>query len=163
MKGFTLLEIIVVIAIMGIFMISGYPSIMNSMENRQLDNLAREVSGALETARFKAIDTKVNHRVRFVQEASGWTARIERETSSGVWTGAPGQLPRVLPAKYVVTLNLPDDNSVEFSSVGLVEGYDSTRNSLTIQSLSLKAKGRDDIRQLQVFAGGSIRYLKMSS
>ncbi len=163
MKGFTLIETLVVIGIMGILVIANYPAMVNSMENRQLDNAAMEVTGFMQSARFKAIDTKVNHRVRFAEENGVWVVRLEKEASSGTWTDVHGMIPKTIPAKFVVTLNLPADQSVEFSSVGLIESYDSTRNSLTIQSPNLRAKGKYDLRRIQVFAGGSIRYLRTTS
>lgn len=164
MKGFTLLEMVVVVAILGIFMVASYPAVMNSMETRQLDNSAREIMSVLQNARFKSVDTKIYHRVRFSQENGNWLVRLELVQADGLtWVAARGYTPKIIPAKFVFTMNLPVDQSVVFSSVGVIEGYDSTKNSLSLQSLKLKSKGQPDLRLIHVFGGGSIRYLRTSS
>ncbi len=59
-RGFTLLEVLVVIGIMGILMIGAIPSVMNSLETRNLDNSARDIQTTLQQARYKSVDTKIN-------------------------------------------------------------------------------------------------------
>ena len=162
-RGFTTIEVIVVVGILGILLVSSYPAILNTLETRSLENSAREILTALQTARFRTIDTKVNHRVRFFQQERGWRYVLEWEREAGTWTAAPGALIKLIPSKFVVTVNLPDDQCVEYSSVGIIEGYDSTRNSIALQSLKLKAKNQPDLRVLQVYAGGSIRNTKLAS
>ena len=50
-RGFTLIEVLVVIAIIGAMMALAFPSIMNSLETRNLDNGAREVQTTIQQAR----------------------------------------------------------------------------------------------------------------
>lgn len=162
-SGFTLLEVLVVVAIMGLLMISMFPSIMNSLETRDIENSVRDIQTTLQQARFRAVDNKVSHRVLFAQVDGRWRVILERESAAGVWEAVPGYLTRIISPRYVVTINLPASSAVEFSSVGIVEGYDSTRNSVTLQSLKLKGKRQPDLRLLRIYGGGSIQYERASS
>jgi prepilin-type N-terminal cleavage/methylation domain-containing protein len=164
--GFSLLEVLIVIGIMGILMIGAIPSIMNTLETRNLDNSARDIQTTLQQARYKSADAKINHRVRFAQNAGLWLIYLERETANNVWSSVPGFLVKNIPSRFTVTVRLPGtapNQTVEFSSVGLVEGYDSTKNTVTLQSLKLKNKQQPDLRILQVYGGGSIRYVRAAS
>ncbi|RPJ02612.1 MAG: prepilin-type N-terminal cleavage/methylation domain-containing protein, partial [Candidatus Aminicenantes bacterium] len=71
-RGFTLIEIIIVIGIMGILMAVSYPSIMNTLASRNLDNSTRQVQTYLQQTKLRAVDTKIVHRVRFYQADGGY-------------------------------------------------------------------------------------------
>jgi len=165
-RGFTLIEVLVVVGIMGILMLGSIPSIMNSLATRNLDNSARDIQTTLQQARYKSVDAKINHRVRFAQNAGRWWIYLERETANNVWSSVPGFLVKSIPSQFTVTVSLPGtapNQTVEFSPVGIVEGYDSLKNTVTLQSLTLKNKGQPDLRRLQVYGGGSIRYVRAVS
>jgi type II secretion system protein H len=162
-RGFTLIEILVVVVIMGAMMILMYPSIMNSLETRDLENSARDVQTTLQQARYRAVSDKIHCRVRFALDHALWRMFLESEDAAGNWSTISGYYVREISSRFVVTLDLPADQAVEFSPVGIVEGFDSTHNSLTLQSPKLKAKRQPDLRVLTVFGGGTIRYLKASS
>jgi prepilin-type N-terminal cleavage/methylation domain-containing protein len=162
-RGFTLIEAIVVVAIMGLMMAYMFPSIMNSLETRNLDNSAREIQTTLQQARYRAVNDKIEYRVRFAQDHGLWRIFLESQDTAGSWSDASGFLAKSIDPRFVVALNLPTSQAVEFSPVGIVEGYDSTHNSLTLQSLKLKGKGQPDLRILTVLGGGSIRYVSAAS
>lgn len=165
-RGFTLLEILVVVAIMGMLMMISYPSIMNTLETRDLENSARDIQTTLQQARFRAVDTRVNHRVRFDNTSGSWRVILERETATGTWEHVPGFLEKIISPRFVATLSLPATQAVEFSSIGIVvfpAAYMFTQSSVSLQSLKLKAKHQPDLRILTVFGGGSIRYGRATS
>jgi type II secretion system protein H len=162
-RGFTLLEILVVVGIMGMMMVLMYPSIMNSLETRNLENSARDIETTLQQARFEAINDKIDCRVRFAQMSGVWLVYLESETATGVWTAVTGFVTKTVSPNFILTVNLPATLTVQFSSVGIVEGYSSTQNSLTFQSLKLKAKGQPDLRVLTIFQGGTILFAKAAS
>ena len=164
MRGFTLIEILIAVAIISILSLASYPYIMNTLETRSLENGAREILTVLQTARYRAIDTKDNHRVRFYQdEGTDWRMIIERETSAGNWEPSRGFAPRTISPKFSFSVDLPDGESVEFSSMGVVEGFDSTKNSLELQSDKLKGQNQPDLRIVRFYGGGSVHYIKTTS
>jgi prepilin-type N-terminal cleavage/methylation domain-containing protein len=165
-RGFTLIEVLVVVGIMGILLLGNYPSIMNTLGTRNLENCARDIQTTLQQARYRSIDAKINHRVRFAQIAGRWWIYLEHETANNVWFSVPGFVVKSIPSQFTVTVSLPGsapNQTVEFSSVGTIEGYDSTKNTVTLQSLALKNKQQRDLRILQVYGGGSIRYIRAAS
>jgi prepilin-type N-terminal cleavage/methylation domain-containing protein len=162
-RGFTLIEAIVVVAIMAMMMVYMFPSIMNSLETRDLDNSARDIQTTLQQARYRAVTDKIHFRVRFAQDHSLWWLHLESQDAAGNWSAASSFLPKTINSRFVVALHLPAVQAVEFSPVGIVEGYDSTHNSLSLQSLKLKNKRQPDLRILTVFGGGTIRYQRATS
>jgi prepilin-type N-terminal cleavage/methylation domain-containing protein len=165
-RGFSLLEMLIVIGVMGILMVAAYPSILNTLENRGLDSTARDVQTSLQVAKFQAINTKLNHRVRFDNTTGPWTYVIEREVASGNWVRMPKFLPKVISGKYTVTVTLPDvpaTKTVVFDSVGLVANFDTTKKTISLQSPKLRRFGQPDLRTIVFYYGGTIQYIKSST
>lgn len=162
-RGFTLIEVLIVIGIIGAMMALTYPSIMNSLETRNLDNSAREIQTTLQQARYRAVTDKVHYRVRFAQQGGLWRLYLESLDEAGNWNATPGYLERSISPRFVLTLNLPASQAVEFSPVGTVESYDSTHNSVRVLSPKLQGGSQPDLRILTVFSGGTIRYERTRS
>jgi len=159
-RGFTLIELVIVLAILGAVMFLSFPSFSNSMEVRALDNTASEILMAMETAKWQAAATALDHRLRFALEGGAWTFRLERETSPGTWVVIAGGGPKRVATKFVFTANLPAGLAVVFQATGFVSGYDSTKNSVTVESPKLQRLGELYRRTVLFYAGGSIRYVK---
>jgi hypothetical protein len=136
---------------------------MNSLETRGLDNTARQIQTAFQQARFRAVNEKTDYRVRFAQVNGLWQVYLEMESAPGTWVAATYFVELVLPPRYLLLLNLPSDQSVEFSPVGIVDNYEASHNTLTLQSMKLQGYGQPDLRILTVFQGGSISFQKSSS
>lgn len=162
--GFTLVEFLVIAAILGILSMSIVPGILNSLETRALENAAHDVIASLEKAKFEAVKTKFNHRIRFLNQGGIWRLAVEREAPPGTWNEIRSFLPKSIDERFNVTVNLPPaDQAVEFSQLGFVDNHDKDYNSIVIQSEKLKSKGQEDQRQIIVMASGSFRYIKSSS
>lgn len=162
--GFTLIEVIVVVAIIGIIGVSLVPGILSSLETRDLENSARDILSTIQNAKFQAVKTKLNHRVRFSDDLGYWEFIMEKEESPSNWTMVSGFIPKSIPSNFNATINLPATSlSVEISPLGIVNNYSSTNNTIVIQSDKLKAAGVEDQRILLVLGGGSVKYYKASS
>lgn len=186
--GFTFIEVIVVVGIIGIFLVASFPSILNTMESRNLENNARRIQTYLQQTKNRAVDTKITHRVRFTQVTDAgapfWAYDMERlayelETgqAAGTWVKAEGAPRKDIPAKFAITLALPTDGGdfvVYFSSLGMIGDLDfnkmgaifiptNTQYSITLRSPKLDRQGQMDLRVLNLFMGGSIQYLKQKS
>ena len=157
-KGFTLIEIMVAIAIIGIMALIFYPNIMNTLETRKIEGSAREVLTTLQRAKFQAVKTKLNHRVRFEAVGEGWVYYIEKEDNPTEWNTIRGFLRKSIPLEFQVNVNFPSE-TVEFSPLGFVANYSSTQNTITLQSLKLATYDKPDQRVIKVIAGGTIQYI----
>jgi prepilin-type N-terminal cleavage/methylation domain-containing protein len=165
-KGFTFIEIIVVLGIVGIILAASYPSILNVLEVRALESSARDLLTTLEAARYQAVNEKVNCRVRFFQENNEWRYLVETEETPGTWTVVPKFIKKSLPPKFNPQVFLPAEQSIIFSPLGMVANFDftSTQNfRIILQSNKLKNLAQDDQRIITVYAGGSIGYKKAKS
>ena len=163
-RGFTLIEVVVVVAIIGLIGVSVVPGILNSMKTRDLENSARDILSTIQNAKFQAVKTKLNHRVRFSNDLGYWEYIMEREETPSNWTMVPGFIRKSIPSGFNTTINLSATSlSVEISPLGLINNYSSTNNTIVIQSDKLKAAGVEDQRILLILGGGSVKYYKASS
>ena len=157
-KGFTLVEIMAAVAIIGIMALIFYPNIINTLETRKIEGSARVILTNLQRAKFQAVKTKLNHRVRFEAVGEGWFYVIEKEDNPTEWNIMRGFLKKSIPSEFQVDVDFPNE-TVEFSPLGLVANYSSTQNSITLQSSKLATYGKPDQRVIMVIAGGSIQYI----
>lgn len=180
MKGFSAVEVIVVLGIIGILAALLYPSVMTTLEKRLLENTSRDIQTTLESAKVRAVKTRLNHRVTFQQVQGEWTFVIEEEDIGGNWSTVHGFPSKTIPDELDVTMNFPVDavnvniNTVVFSSLGFVTNYNAAQNSITLTNqrmteaaLALQARAGGNVtidetgqRIIMVFAGGAIQHKK---
>ncbi len=65
MRGFTLIEMLVVVAMGGILAAAAVPSMLNYVQSKTLDGAARVIWGDLQTARIEAVKTNQSVTVDF--------------------------------------------------------------------------------------------------
>ena len=159
-KGFSMLEMIVVVGILAVGTVASFPSIRNTLETRALEGAARDVQQALQTAKFRSTADKVYARVRFSVSGNTTSYITEEQITAGTWTTAPKSVWKSIPNKLTVTLSLPTTNDIQFTSTGFVYNYDSTKNSIVISSAKLSSLSQPANRTIRFYAGGSIQFLK---
>jgi prepilin-type N-terminal cleavage/methylation domain-containing protein len=167
-QGFTLIEILVVIALIGSLALILYPSIMNSLETRALENQTRDILATLERAKFGAVNLKLNHRVRFFYEGTSWYYVIEKEDILGNWTILPDFIRKRLSNTLNISVNFPavmsgSGQSVNFSPLGIITNYSINLDTIVLQSDRLKGYNQPDQRIIRVYLGGSLKYIKSQS
>lgn len=166
--GFSLIEVVIVIGIMSIFMIVSFPSILNTMEARDLENTTRQVQTYLHQAKLRSVTTKIPQRVRFYQvDSAYWAYEMEEEQPDGTtWARVPGAPRKTIPDRFTVTISLPasgSDHVAVFSPIGTVPDFAVGQNEIVIRSPKLDRQGQMDERVIGVFMGGSISYAKRAS
>lgn len=165
-EGVTLIELLIVLGLIGLVIVWSFPSIRNSMETRTLENEARDILTSLQRTKFSAVKYKFPHRLRFEQDAETnlWKYIIEREETAGNWTIIPRFVSRLIPSKFNVTVDLPDpDYAVVYSPLGTVTNFDLQHNTVILQSGRLESYNQQDQREIKVYTGGSVRFVKSES
>jgi prepilin-type N-terminal cleavage/methylation domain-containing protein len=158
--GFTLIEMVISIAIIGILTVGALPSILNSIEVRGLDNAARDIVSCFQQAKWQAVVDKLNHRVRFISTSGVWTYLIETENPAGTWTAEPRTTIKRVPTKFTLGVNLPAGYTVVFLPNGYISGYNSSLNSITLSSSKLGTLSQPNRWTIRVFARGSFQLVK---
>jgi hypothetical protein len=71
---------------------------------------------------------------------------------------------RLIPSKFNVTVDLPDpDLDVVYTPMGTVKNFDLQHNTVILQSDRLERHDQPDRREIKVYTGGSVRFLKSES
>ena len=161
-RGMSIVEVLIVVALIAVLALAFFPNIRNTMETRDFENAARDIQTTIQRARMEAVKTKLNHRVKFVEETSGWEFFIEREDSPGNWSLLTGFVKKIIPSRFNVTVNFPDETII-YSPLGFIQNYSSAQNNVTIQSPKSDHEQQPDQRTITVFAGGSTRYTSSES
>jgi len=79
-KGFTLIELMVVVALLGVFAAIAVPSFTQFIANNRTQSLNNELLALLQFARSTAVEERVT--IKACQENGGWTVKKKDCTSS---------------------------------------------------------------------------------
>lgn len=115
-KGFTLVELLVILAVMAILLTLAVPAFNSSIQNARADTEISDLQRGLNYARLEAIDRGITTRVRPTAGGSAWTGELTVYDS----TGSPANVLRVIPAMSSgATLTLTSGvTSIDFNNLG---------------------------------------------
>ena len=83
-KGFSLVEVMIVVALIGIVATIAVPNFQNYVRNRNLKTAAQEISSEFFVTRQRALAESRNYRLVFDVGNNRYTT--EEETAPGTWT-----------------------------------------------------------------------------
>jgi type II secretion system protein H len=141
-SGFTLMELMIVIAIIAIMSSIAIPNFIGWLPERRLDAGAQDILQGLQKSKSKAIMTNRNVIVTFDAAANSFIAFVDEDASNDQTAGDLTIVNRNMPAG--IELNTPDFGTVTFDN----RGIPTTSGVLTLQN----TKGNS--RTIQLYLSG---------
>lgn len=143
-RGFTLLELMVTIAIVGILLTIGVPSLRNTLLDQRARTATSDLHTSLTLARSEAIKRSASATVTPASGTTDW---------SGGWTvAAGGSTIRSQEAYSTITLTGPAA-TVTYNRTGRVAGgaaaflaYAAGNNNVRLRCITLDASGKPNVK-----------------
>lgn len=138
-RGFTLFEMLIGLAVMSIMGMIAIPRLVSVTEDYRLDALAREVTGNITNARILSITHNADYRVI----VSGTDTYILQEDVSGTWTDRESY---TMPEGFTIG---DDGDAVEFHRWGNaspVATFDITNENSNVVQVVTATSGRSYVQ-----------------
>ena len=120
-SGFTLLEVLVVVAVVGILLMITAPAFLNMINRFKLTGTAREVTSLMQAARLESIKLNAPAHVSYDATTNAFVAFVDLDNDLAL--SAPDRvLPGTVPLPAKVTFHGPGD----FNPMGVnaIDGWD---------------------------------------
>ena len=116
-KGFTLIEMLIVIAIIAILTAITIPTFSHYNNNRNLKEAAQEISGDIQLYKQRAVAENTRYRIVFAVGGNNYSVQKETFYNSNVWVDVVVNK-AVSPDNNQITL-IGADSTVPFSNRGI--------------------------------------------
>ncbi|MBC3950412.1 GspH/FimT family pseudopilin [Pseudomonas folii] len=115
-KGFTLVELLITVSLVGILAVIAIPSFNSSIQSSKADTEVSDLQRALNFARLEAINRGVNVQVRPNVDGAGWNTALKVVLSSNVTSDAALRV--TAPMSSGAALAVPNVTLIEFNNLG---------------------------------------------
>lgn len=115
-KGFTLVELLITVSLVGILAAIAIPSFTGSIQSSKADTEVSDLQRALNFARLEAINRGVNVQLRPNVDGTGWNTALKVVLSSD--TSSNSALRVTAPMSSGAAVSAPGVALIEFSNLG---------------------------------------------
>lgn len=156
--GFTLVELMIAVAVTGILLVLGVPALRGVVENTRIRANAESLKYGLDLARNDAI--RMNTQIEFASTSAGWVVRVPTANDSGqVLHSGTGR-----EASHLVAFTMTPGNAdrVTFDAFGRRLAVNTSNGSAPITQVDVTSANPPSISgyrpmRVQVLPGGSAR------
>ena len=101
-KGFSLVELIIVMAIIGIVLAIASPSFYKYRQNTNLKEAARDLAGDISFWRQTSVAENVRYRIVFDQPSNSYTIQRESPANSGTYVDVSTKSPASISSAIII-------------------------------------------------------------
>lgn len=153
--GFTLVELMIVMTVIGILLVIGVPALRGVVENTRIRANAESIKYGLDLARNDAV--RLNMQVQFVSTANGW--QVSRVSDGTVMHAGSGQ-----ESSHEIALTITPDGAdrITFDSLGRTVATNPSDGSVPLTQVDIESANPSSISgyrpmRVQVLPGGATR------
>jgi type IV fimbrial biogenesis protein FimT len=151
-RGFTLIETLIVMSILGLLLAAGLPTLADFMKNQRMRGVAEQVRDGMSLARLEAI--RRNTAVNFVPNATGWSVVVPASGTTAAVTIAT-RAPLAQDTDITAT---PTSAQVAFNGSGRLTAGTTWGVAVTQTGLTcLASGGTARCLNVNVVRGGDVR------
>ena len=153
-QGFTLLELIVVLAVLAILFSWGLPSVQQSIRNNTVLGQSNELIAMLYFTKSEALRRNTDVPILLTSEANGWSAIIEDPAEVAEVEGCvPGQL---RCASHTDVLLIAGVTEVNYNNRGYIRSEDDAWTAETLFVQHAQCTGNNQRRRIDITPTGQI-------
>jgi type IV fimbrial biogenesis protein FimT len=158
--GFTLIELMIAIAIVSMLLVLGVPTLRGVIENTRIRTVAESWNYGISLARNNAV--RLNVPVEFLVDNTGWQVRRRDPANAGAFIVLHRGSGKEGTANLTITLDPADADRVTFNQLGRIVAASMSDNSVPFTTIDFESEnpsGTSGYRPLriQLLAGGLTR------
>jgi len=153
-RGFTLLEVVIVIALAAIILAAALPSLAESIRNNAVASQNMSLIAMLNFSRSEAIRRSTEVTMVLTAGGDGWEAIVEDPNNEVDVEGCvPGQLRCTRQTDVLLTI---DSATLTFNNRGYIRGSDDTWESETLYLQHENCSGQNQRRRIDITPTGQV-------
>lgn len=144
-NGFTLLEVVIAIALISILTVLAVPAFQHWVQNAQIRNGAEGILNGLQQARAEAV--RRNAKIEFVLvNQTGWTIALASDPTNALTSRDPGQG----SSNANATITPTDSDRVTFNGMGWVTTNGNSKPAISTVDVTSATLTGTEIRPLRI-------------
>lgn len=158
--GFTIVEMMIAVAIAAILLVVGVPTMRGVIENTRIRTVTESLNYGMSLARNEAV--RLNTDVEFVTDATGWQVQRRDPANAGAFIVLHQASGKESTTDLIVTPEPADADRITFNSFGRMANASMSDGSAPFSQVDVESERPSGISgyrplRIQILAGGMTR------